>query len=300
MVTTARSVLAFPLIEQDSTPARVPWENMPHGVVSLLDMLEFAAADFVEVSHKLGLVLGEAQKPVASQQRPLDKVGELIDHCARLGLKVTLEHIVKLIGELSAANPGKLTITGSEMNLKDATLPYVRILYFSEVIYSTMRAELASRVFKAIPVEKSLYCDPSWLTNTAIFAKFPETVDEFQKAGRCYAYGENAACIFHLMRVTDFYLRRVADSLHVPYDARNWHGIAEKITKEMEKKYQTKTDEWKLKEPLYAEILTDTQAIGRGHRNPALHELEKKYDEIEARNMLTVIEGFANHVATKL
>jgi hypothetical protein len=68
----------------------------------------------------------------------------------------------------------------------------------------------------------------------------------------------------------------------------------------MEKKYQTKTADWKAREPFYANILTDIQAIGRGHRNSALHDLQKKYDEGVARYMLTVIETFANHVADKL
>ncbi len=70
--------------------------------------------------------------------------------------------------------------------------------------------------------------------------------------------------------------------------------------KRIEQKYQTKTDDWKKKEPFYAEILTGIQAIGRGHRNPALHELEKKYDDREGRYMLTVIERFAQHVTEKL
>ena len=102
------------------------------------------------------------------------------------------------------------------------------------------------------------------------------------------------------MRVTEFYLKKVADSLQVPFHANNWCEIGKHITKEMEKKHQVKTDAWKLSEPFYAAILTDIQAISRGHRNPALHELEKKYDEREASYMLTVIEEFALHVASKL
>ena len=73
-----------------------------------------------------------------------------------------------------------------------------------------------------------------------------------------------------------------------------------KISAEMEKKHQTKTDSWKASEPFYAEILTDIMAIGRGHRNPALHELERTYDERETQYMLTVIEVFASHVAGNL
>src|SRR5437879_5446787 len=68
------------------------------------------------------------------------------------------------------------------------------------------------------------------VTGSAIYSKFPDTAEEFQKAGRCFAYGENTACVFHLMRVVDFYLREVARSLNISYDARNWHGIGTTIT----------------------------------------------------------------------
>ena len=102
------------------------------------------------------------------------------------------------------------------------------------------------------------------------------------------------------MRVTDFCFRKVADSLNLSYESRNWQGIGDKITKTMEQRYTDKTNDWRKAEPFYAAILTDIQAIGRGHRNPVLHELERTYDEREARYMLAVIEGFANHVAEKL
>ena len=301
MVEIAR-VFTFPSVEQEPTPVRVPWENSPHGVVSLLAMLEFAAKEFVEISHKFGLILGEANRPSQTNPDVLgDSLSNLLRNCTEIGLNVTLQQLMTLIAETASESPGSFTYHQSgSIQIKDGKLKPGRMLYHVEALYSTMLAEISSHTFKAIPQEKSKYCDPKWLTNTALFNKFPDTVDEFQKAGRCYAFGENVACIFHLMRVTDLYLKRVAESLQISYDSRNWHGIGDKITKEMEKKHQTKTDDWKSKESLYAEILTDIQAIGRGHRNPALHELEKKYDETEARNMLTVIEGFATHVANNL
>jgi hypothetical protein len=74
-----------------------------------------------------------------------------------------------------------------------------------------MKAEFGAISLKAVPREKAKCCDPKWLTTSVMFVKFPDTVDEFQEAGRCFAYGENTACVFHLMRVADFYFRRVAD-----------------------------------------------------------------------------------------
>jgi hypothetical protein len=100
------------------------------------------------------------------------------------------------------------------------------------------------------------------------------------------------------MRVIDFGLRLVAASLESGYDARSWDGIGKAIEKKMREKYGDKTEAWKLSEPFYAEILTDIQAISRGHRNPALHELEKKYDQWQAEQLLTVTVGFMRHVLT--
>src|ERR1700693_4989651 len=48
--------------------------------------------------------------------------------------------------------------------------------------------------------------------------------------------------------------------------------------------------DWKKLERLYAEILTHIQVVVRGNRNPALHGLEKKYDERDAHHMLTMVE----------
>jgi hypothetical protein len=98
------------------------------------------------------------------------------------------------------------------------------------------------------------------------------------------------------MRVIDAGLRSVADSLAISYDARNWSGIGEKIQKSMELKYQHKTDEWKRSEPFYASVLTDLQAISRAHRNPVLHEVERKYTDAEARYLIAVVEAFMQHL----
>jgi hypothetical protein len=281
---------------------RPPWETALHGVVSLTAMLEFAAKDFVDISHRFGLVLGEAKRPTQSDPNILrNSVSTLLSHCGRLGLRVTVEQIVKFMEELARECPQCVQIDKDGVQIKGAQLATDRSVYYLEVIHSTFLAELATHTFKAISQEKARFCDPNWLMGTTLFTKYPDTVDEFQRAGRCFAYGENTACVFHLMRVTDFYLHKVGESIPgFTYDARGWDGLGKAIAKKMEEKYQTKTDEWKSKEPFYAEILTDIQAISRGHRNPALHELEKKYDEREAEYMLTVIEGFARHVAEKL
>jgi hypothetical protein len=257
-----------------------PWESNPTGVVSLLAMLEFAAQG------------GAA---------PLDTLAKIGYSCRRLGMPVTQAYVDSLLKEIvKSSPPASVQITDQGFRVKDGQIPMSRYVYYAEVIYSTLRAELSTKIFRSIPSEKVKYLDPKWLTEGLLFKKYQDMVDEFQRAGRCFAYGENTACVFHLMRVTDFCLRKVAESVGAVYTANNWKGIGDKINEKMQEKYQSKTDAWKQSEPFYAEVLTDIQAISRGHRNPILHELEKTYDEGQAIYMLTVIESFANRVADKL
>jgi hypothetical protein len=279
---------------------QAPWDNCPYGVVSLFDMLEFAAQTYVDIGHQLGLAIGMFQKQGPNVDDWAKVFPKLLDDCNRLGLLVTRDQIARMLLEFIKNDPSKAAIQGEYLHIKETTVDSARFCHHLETINSTLKSELSAITFKAIPKEKSIYCSVNWLTDTVMFAKYPETVDEFQKAGRCFAYGENTACIFHLMRVTEFYLIKVGDSLGVPFNPLNWDSIGKHITKQMEQKYQVKTDDWKAKEPFYAEILSDIQAISRAHRNPALHDLDKKYDEREANNMITIIESFARHVADKL
>ena len=126
---------------------------------------------------------------------------------------------------------------------------------------------------------------------------FPSTIPEFERAGRCFAYDEPTACVFHLMRVLDYGLKSLAVNLGTTYDSQSWQTVGNYIETRMREKYQTKTEEWKKSEPLYAEALTDIQAIGKSHRNPSLHRIDKTYDDREAYHLITIVEGFMRHLA---
>lgn len=231
-----------------------------------------------------------------------EATNRVVEDCERLGFAVTKEVIVGYITDMWRLHPDKFKITGkgeeqrihlTGIQIDDAWLTHM------EGVYNTLKAEIGATLFKAIPREKNKYCR-GWLEGSVIASKNDATIEEFYKAGRCYAYGENTACVFHLMRITEFYLTKVAQSLQSGFDPINWGAIAQLITKKMEEKYQNKTVDWKSVEPFYAGILCDIQALSRAHRNSALHNLNRTYDETEARKMLDVVEDLAKHVAEKL
>jgi hypothetical protein len=172
-----------------------------------------------------------------------------------------------------------------------------RIKNMAHHLSSVIHSELDGEMFFHMESSRVEYFHPFWLVDKPINDTFPRAHEEIQSAGRCYAYGEPTACVFHLMRVIDAGLRSVAASLGISYDAQNWSGIGQKIQSRMEEKYSTKIDAWKQSEPFYASVLTDIQGISRGHRNPVLHELEKKYADSEAHYLMTVTEAFMSHLA---
>jgi len=256
-----------------------PWTARRFGVVSLLDVLRFAAEDFIEITKILNSLHHsprslETEKVRAKFQETLDR---LSGHLVNLGMTYSQNQVETV---LAAVNRADWEIASREI----------------DQLMRRILEELKARSFRY--VDKPHYELGLWLweRDMRAVAGHPDIRPEIEAAGRCYAYGENTACVFHLMRAVDYGLRLVADSLGAAYEARSWDGIGKAIERKMREKYQDKTADWRLSEPFYAEILTDIQAISRGHRNPALHELEKKYDEREALYLLTVTVGFIKHV----
>ena len=259
-----------------------PWTHNPYRLLSLLDMLRYAAEDFWKACELLTLLAEEPAvlKRPNARTNATRKMNDLLEHLHKLNLKTSLKEAEKM---LPAFN--------------DSDADPERLRHLAYHLSSVIQSELDSEMFFHLESSRMKYWDPTWLVDKPIYITFPHAHEEIRNAGRCYAYGEPTACVFHLMRVIDAGLRSVADSLNITYDARNWSGIAVKIQSKMEEKYEAKTDEWKRSEPFYASILTDIQAISRGHRNPVLHEIEKKYTDAEASYLLTMTEGFMLHLS---
>lgn len=256
-------------------------------MVSLLEMLRFAASDF----QIIAMTMTQLQELDGLQLRTdrgteefMDKIGLLVNHAQKIGMRSTIRQVENIRDYFSGDLHGKKS---NEVALMIRELQ-VRI-----------HEDLEERIMFVIPGDKAPFVDAAWLENGAIATSFPTTaLPEMRAAARCYAYGEDTACMFHLMRVVDFGLRRVAESIMgVDYSPVNWNAVGSAIQTKMEQKYQKKPAEWKKAEPFYAGILMDIQAISRGHRNAVIHDLEKNYAERDSRYMLTVVQAFMEHLA---
>jgi hypothetical protein len=252
---------------------------------TLFDMLTFHAQNWYHLSRRLSgldIILGIASDRMAEKdwQGIGAELEQIESDCKELGLALSAMHANRAFKYWKDNDRKRCGEAIRELHLR-------------------IQDELSQNTFYWVPKERETFLhqviDFQYLEKLV-----PSIIDEFFAASRSYIYGENTACIFHLMRVVDFGLHKVAKSLGIGYSAHNWKMIGDDIRKKMEQKYQDKTEEWRKSEPFYAGVLTDIGAIARGHRNPTLHELERTYDDREARYMITVVSGFMLHVGKEM
>ncbi len=265
---------------------KAPWEVSCSGVVSLLEMLDFAAAEFLAMCTTLTQLSAYQGKMVlvpGSRDALITTLNTLNEQASRLNMRFVMNQVSTIYAFLEAG--GGKTSQLSEM---------------LEQLSKRVHEELVERQFFTLSTDKELFFQWYWLADTAIGRPALQSIrEEFHRAGRCFAFGENTACVFHLMRVVEWIVKQVAKSLGA-HKVTSLHDAAEVISDQMQKKYQTKSDDWKSAEPFYAQILNDIQAFSRGFRNDTAHNLERVYDDREARHLIGVVENFAIHVIQHL
>jgi hypothetical protein len=272
-----------------------PWVDCPFGVVSLLDMLEFYAKDYVELSHDLGALIatlrGQGQNPDIFGRA----FNRIMADVKTLGLKVTLDQIGGMMREFVEYDPKCASLENGHLRIRDGALSSERLCYHLESVYSVLKSELGSISIRAIPREKDRYLDPKWLTESKIYLNFPSAWQEFQHAGRCYAYSENTACAFHLQRALEWGLKSLAVDLEKRFDRNCWERHLEDIEKALVEKYGSAAQRTK-EQRFYSDAATQFGNMKVAWRNPTMH-IQAKYDEDEAAYLLTTIEKFMTHLA---
>jgi hypothetical protein len=276
----------------------LPWENCLRGVVSLLEMLRFMAENFWKASRIISDWGLNAGMPIPPRKifETVQSLRSLQENVNALGLIVSAKQISKLNSDMNRAVLDIQRLPKDKQKDEFERVSTEMRSRFDD-LSRVIESELETRLLYSVTVEKTQYCDPHWLEDTPILVNFPSAFREFQCAGRCYAFDECTAAVFHLMRAIDSGLRLVYESLGETYDARNWDGIAKKIEAEMSKKHQDRSQDWKAKEPFYAGVLTDIRSISRAHRNPALHDIERKYSDTDAKYLIEVAKAFMLHLA---
>src|SRR5690349_14797257 len=120
------------------------------GVVSLLEMLDFAAEKYVELAHQFGLFMAS----LGGHKPDPDHFGltyhRLLEDCKKLGLPVTHQLIGQLVLEAVKSGPARFRLEKREPILRgEMEISKERLCHHIESIYSSMKAELGSIAFRA-------------------------------------------------------------------------------------------------------------------------------------------------------
>lgn len=133
---------------------------------------------------------------------------------------------------------------------------------------------------------------------TLMAEKFPSTILDIEEAGKCLAFGRSTACVFHLMRVVEVGLNRLAASLGVDFERNpNWDSILKKVNRVIEQKVAA-DPQWK-EHHFFSEASAYLFNVKNAWRNPTMH-VAAVYDPERAQDIFNAVKSLMRHLATKL
>ena len=263
------------------------WPPRPLQIVSLLDVIKFPAANFALIMQNLTLVYTDALKRTGVVSNDDIKlydrsVIDALDHSKDVGLalsKMSLERLSE------ALRKGQMTYEEVKAGVND--------------VLDRMNDETFSQLFIQIPSEVASYYadDPQFGEQAA--SRFPKITEDIQEAAKCFAVGRYTACVFHLMRVTEFAVQQLGKRLAINLvGEKNWANILDEVDKAI-KVLPIKNSHQKAKRNRLAEASAHLRMVKDAWRNDVMHPKET-YTEEEAERVFRNVKDFMVHLATKL
>jgi len=148
------------------------------------------------------------------------------------------------------------------------------------------------------------YLEQDALFEEAINQAFPPVQPEIKDAGNCLAAGLPTAAVYHLMRVAEIGLRKLAKQLNVKLgyaiEFATWGNVIGAIDRKLEilrKQRKTKSREAKLQH--YSALLLDIKAFQYLWRNPGAHA-GPRYDEHQAQSAFNHVRAFMQQLVERM
>jgi hypothetical protein len=88
-----------------------------------------------------------------------------------------------------------------------------------------LQDELNAGLFVMIARSRADYFSQPDLLGSDVTSKFPDANADIAEAGKCFAAERYAGCVFHLMRVMEVGLLRLANRFKIPVTGKTWGQI---------------------------------------------------------------------------
>jgi hypothetical protein len=252
---------------------------------SLIDMLRFLAEDFCRASSLIGQLFSQVNSgvvPVSNSWGAIaSELGNLERLCERLGLQSTLAQIKRV----------KETLFNGSNNVNYAN-------FARDVMEVQIRLmdELEARTLFLMSADEARYFSDNQFA-PRVGERFPDAIFDMDEAGKCYATERPTACVFHLMRVTEFGLHAIGRLLNMSDPRPNWEPIIAKIDSELKAPYEKR--QFKGSADLLANASTHLHAVKVAWRNRAMH-VDTKHTMEEAREIYSATCGLMRYLAENL
>jgi hypothetical protein len=261
---------------QSDRNSAVAW--CPGKLWSLWDMLQ----SYFPI-YKIALALQKMSSSASLRGSSSYSSHREVDDLDAAEFKAILEKIQQECPPLGLTQPAEIadSIIGRprpetyrELNLE--------LIHLSE----SLGRELKKAVVFQIPPERRDYFERDELFGPKVAAAFPSCERDIRKAGSCYAFGQEDACVHHLMLVLERGLNALAAKVGVPYQRSNWQNIIDQIASKLKSVPKgTERD-------FYVEVNAQFGFLKDAYRNHSEHARDDHYDMPKALSILNHVLGF--------
>lgn len=253
-------------------------------VVSLYDVLEFNAEDYCRAASIIAQFHTQIQSGLRPQNSSFGILGGelriLHRHCEALGLKSTLAQLERVSGMIERSE----FFTSAQ--LTNAVME----------VSTRLVDELRGRKLYAVSPERDSFLSGTGFPNS-VSERFPEAISDMEEAARCFAFERPTACIFHLMRVTEYGLNAIADLLGITDHNPTWEPIIRRIDAELKADYKKR--QFKGSQDLLANMSTHLHAVKVAWRNKTMH-VEKINTMEHAKEIFNATIGLMRYLVENL
>ena len=281
-----------------NAPDRPAARFQPRGLVSLWDMLEIDAWEFVTTIQSLATMefaLGQKDSIAKNGKQKIN------DEEAREMVLSSLEAFIRSCYALSANNSvAKAQRVRKRIIDRECTYKELRMAIID--MRDRFRDELESVKLFGMNERESVFFDSS--PSERVAEAFPSACFDLEEAGKCMALNRSTAAVLHLMRALEHPLQAMAKAVdEIPKE--NWNTILNDI----EKKVRGKDDEGKRTEywrgrkrsnPFSPNAATHFFHVKNAWRNHCSHAVKLKYTEEDARNIYISVASFFEHLSARL
>jgi hypothetical protein len=170
---------------------------------------------------------------------------------------------------------------------RDPPVSYAVMVSALDHLNDSLSYELEKEAVFRIPPERKTYFERDDLFGPEVATAFPSCRRDIEKAGSCYALGQEDACVHHLMLVLERGLKALAARVGVsPYDQSSWQTVITNV------EIKTKTLPNGPDLYFYREVNAQFGFLKVAYRNHSEHAHDDLYDMPKALHILNQVKEF--------